>query len=79
MMKSSLWVVIVVVAVFVGFLVGYSVSSYTGYKKVGAPAQGAPASGGAPSPGEAPGYGAPAGGSPAPEEESRAPAGGYGR
>lgn len=34
-MKSSLWAVFVVVAGFVGFLIGYSVSSYTGIQKVG--------------------------------------------
>ncbi len=79
MVKTSLWVVIVVVALFCGFLVGYSVSSYTGYKKVGAPTYAA-------TPGEEPkegapagGYGAPAGGDGAPEGEPKAPAGGYGR
>ncbi len=33
-MKSGLWFVLVVVALFIGFLIGYSVSSYTGYQKV---------------------------------------------
>ena len=33
-MKTSLWVVLVVVAGFLGFLLGYSVSSYTGIQKV---------------------------------------------
>lgn len=29
-MKTTLWIVIVIVAVFMGFLLGYSVSAYTG-------------------------------------------------
>lgn len=33
-MKNSLWIVIVVVVGFIGFLVGYSVSSYTGIQKI---------------------------------------------
>ena len=33
-MKNSLWVVFVVVSGFLGFLIGYSVSSYTGFHKV---------------------------------------------
>jgi len=33
-MKSGLWYVLIVVALFIGFLIGYSVSSYTGYQKV---------------------------------------------
>lgn len=33
-MKNSLWLVFVVVAGFLGFLIGYSVSSYTGIQKV---------------------------------------------
>jgi hypothetical protein len=36
-MKTGLWVVIVLVTGIVGFLVGYSVSSYTGVRKLGAP------------------------------------------
>ena len=33
-MKSSLWIVIVVAVGFLGFLIGYSVSSYTGIQKI---------------------------------------------
>jgi hypothetical protein len=33
-MKNSLWVIFVVVSGFLGFLIGYSVSSYTGIQKV---------------------------------------------
>jgi hypothetical protein len=61
-MKSSLWIVIVLVTGIVGFLVGYSVSSSTGVAHAGTakaakPAATAPGYGG----GEAaPGYGAPA-------------------
>ncbi|GAB4419414.1 MAG: hypothetical protein OHK0032_15300 [Thermodesulfovibrionales bacterium] len=58
-MKNSLWVIIVIVAAFLGFLIGYSVSSYTGYKSVGMGA-GAPAAGGYGAP-TAGGYGSPAG------------------
>ena len=70
-MKTSLWIVIAVVAANVGFLVGYSVSSYTGFRNVdqaaretdaAAPAYGSPA---------APAYGAPA-------PARAAPAPGYG-
>jgi hypothetical protein len=64
-MKSSLWIVIVLVTGIVGFLVGYSVSSSTatphaaqGKGAAHAPAAGAPGYGGAAEP--APGYGAPA-------------------
>jgi len=70
-MKNSLWVIIVIVAAFLGFLIGYSVSSYTGYKKVGMGA-GAPAAGGYGAPGGAPaagGYGAPGGAPAAPSKE----------
>jgi hypothetical protein len=35
-MKTGLWVVIVLVTGIVGFLVGYSVSSFTGVRKLGA-------------------------------------------
>ncbi len=33
-MKTNLWIVIVMVSGIVGFLVGYSVSSYTGTRKI---------------------------------------------
>jgi hypothetical protein len=61
-MKSSLWIVIVLVTGIVGFLVGYSVSSSTGPAhavagKGAKPAETAPGYGGAEA---APGYGAPA-------------------
>lgn len=70
-MKTSLWVVVVLVSGIVGFLVGYSTSSYTGMQKiagaeagkvekVAAPSE-APAGYGAPPPGHAapsPAYGA---------------------
>jgi hypothetical protein len=36
MNKSSLWIVIVVAASWIGFLMGYSVSSHTGGAKVAA-------------------------------------------
>jgi hypothetical protein len=36
-MKTGLWVVIVLVTGIVGFLVGYSVSSYTGNRRLDAP------------------------------------------
>ncbi len=59
-MKTGLWIVVVIVALFMGFLFGYTISVHTGIK---APAQVAPA-GGYEAPregeGEAPGYGAPA-------------------
>jgi hypothetical protein len=60
-MKSSLWIVIVLVTGIVGFLVGYSVSSSTGTPHAAAaekgakPAESAPGYGGAEA---APGYGA---------------------
>lgn len=57
-MKQSLWVIFVIVAVFLGFLIGYSVSSYTGIQKVGY--VGSAESGGYA--GEAGGYGGEAGG-----------------
>lgn len=69
-MKNTLWVIFVVVAFFIGVVIGYSVSSFTGYKQVGARGHGAPGYG-APGYG-APGYGAPSGG-------YGAPSGGYGR
>lgn len=34
-MKTSLWIVIVLVSWIVGFLMGYSVSSYTGKRNIG--------------------------------------------
>jgi len=42
-MKSGLWVVIVVVTGMVGFLVGYSVSSHTGARRIGEPQASVPA------------------------------------
>ncbi len=33
-MKTSLWIVILVAVGFLGFLIGYSVSSYTGIQKI---------------------------------------------
>ena len=36
MNKSSLWIVVVVVATWIGFLFGYAVSSHTGGAKQGA-------------------------------------------
>jgi hypothetical protein len=59
-MKSSLWVVIVVVALFTGFLIGYSVSSYTGIQKVGQGLSGGTEAGGYGE--ETGGYGEEAGG-----------------
>ncbi len=72
-MKTSLWVVVALVTGIVGFLVGYSTSSYTGMRKiasaeagkakvekVAAPSE-TPAGYGAPPPGHAaqsPAYGA---------------------
>jgi hypothetical protein len=75
-MKTSLWIVIAVVAANVGFLVGYSVSSYTGFRKLDEQAAHAPGAAapsyGAPAPAAAaPAYGAPA--------KAAAPAAGYGR
>lgn len=86
-MKSTLWTIFVVVSFFIGIVIGYSISSFTGYKKVGAKSQGtagygSPAGGhGAPAGGygaPAGGYGAPAGGYGAPSGGKKAPAGGYG-
>jgi hypothetical protein len=82
-MKSSLWIVIVLVTGIVGFLVGYSVSSSTGTPARGkdaahtaTPAPAAPAAGygaepAAPAKPASPGYGA----EPAPAKA--ASAGGY--
>lgn len=49
MNKSSLWIVIVVAAAWIGFLMGYAVSSHTGGAKpvAGAAAEHAPVSAGA--------------------------------
>ncbi len=75
-MKSGLWFVFVVVALFIGFLLGYSVSSYTGYKKVAGYVEevGAGGYGGE----EAGGYGGGAGGYGAGAGGYGAGAGGYG-
>ena len=43
MNKSSLWIVIVVAASWVGFLMGYSMSAHTGGAKVTAAAGAGPA------------------------------------
>lgn len=59
-MKSSLWVVIVVVVLFTGFLIGYSVSSYTGIQNVGKGLSGGTEAGGYGE--ETGGYGADTGG-----------------
>jgi hypothetical protein len=61
-MKTGLWVVIVLVTGIVGFLVGYSVSSYTGLRKLGASqaaetAKAAPSPAAAEKPTAAAGYG----------------------
>jgi len=50
MNKTSLWIILIVTATWIGFLTGYAVSSQTGGAKPAA--DGAPASAG--------GYGAPA-------------------
>ena len=49
MNKSSLWIVIVVAASWIGFLMGYSMSAHTGGAKVAAAigAEAAPVSAGA--------------------------------
>lgn len=65
-MKNSLWIVIVVVAFFLGFVVGYS-QKHEIKAGVGA---GAPTAGG---------YGAPAAGYGVPSGGYGAPSGGYGR
>lgn len=59
-MKSSIWVVIVIVALFTGFLIGYSVSSYTGIQKIGKGLSGGTEAGGYGE--ETGGYGADTGG-----------------
>ncbi len=48
-MKTSLWLVIVIVVGFLGFLIGYSVSSYTGIQTVQSGAVGEVGAGGYPS------------------------------
>ena len=75
-MKSSLWVVIVVVALFTGFLIGYSVSSYTGIQKVGQGLSGGTEAGGYGE--ETGGYGEDAGGYGTETVESAADADSYG-
>ncbi|MEE8429716.1 MAG: hypothetical protein V3S16_00525 [Candidatus Desulfatibia sp.] len=75
-MKSSLWVVIVVVALFTGFLIGYSVSSYTGFQKIGQGLSGGTEAGGYG--GETGGYGADTGGYGTETVESIADAESYG-
>jgi hypothetical protein len=47
MNKSSLWIVIVVAASWIGFLMGYSMSSHTGSAKPAPGAEHAPVSAGA--------------------------------
>jgi len=74
-MKSGLWFVFVVVALFIGFLLGYSVSSYTGYQKVAGYVEEVGAGGYG---GEAGGYGGGAGGYGAGAGGYGAGAGGYG-
>jgi hypothetical protein len=69
-MKTSLWIVIAIVAANVGFLVGYSVSSYTGFRQLDADRRAAAAA--------APGGAAPAYGAPAAAPAYGAPAPAYG-
>lgn len=83
-MKTSLWVVMLLIVAWLSFLIGYAVSSHTGYKHrvaetpAGVGGYGAPAGGyGAPSGG----YGAPAAGgygAPAAGGYGAPAAGGYG-
>ena len=47
MNKTSLWIVVVVAASWIGFLMGYAVSSHTGGAKTTAGAERAPVSAGA--------------------------------
>lgn len=47
MNKTSLWIVVVVAASWIGFLMGYSMSAHTGGAKTTAAAEHAPASAGA--------------------------------
>jgi len=47
MNKTSLWIVVVVTATWIGFLFGYAMSSHSGMKgRAEAPAAAAPATGG---------------------------------
>jgi hypothetical protein len=55
-MKTSLWLVIVIVVGFLGFLLGYSVSSYTGIQTAQKGSVGEVGAGGYPSE-ESAGYG----------------------
>ena len=75
MNKSSLWIVVVVVAAWIGFMLGYSMSVHTGAKpaQAGAPAAASGGYGGA-KPAASGGYG---GGNPA--TGAKPAAGGYGR
>ena len=74
-MKNSLWVVFVVVSAFLGFLIGYSVSSYTGFQKVQGYTTVAEAGGYG---GESGGYGADSGGDGAASVQSGEEAEDYG-
>ncbi len=79
-MKTSLWSVIVLVAAIVGFLVGYTVSSYGGARRTGEAQAGHGAEAAKPPPAPGGGYGAEK--QAAPAEKQAAPqapaAGGYG-
>jgi hypothetical protein len=75
MNKTSLWIVVVVAATWIGFMLGYSMSAHTGAKQASA---GAPAAAGG-------GYGASARpasggyGGAQPAARGKPAAGGYGR
>lgn len=75
MSKTSLWIVVVVVAAWIGFMLGYSMSVHTGAKpaQAGTPAAASGGYGGA-KPAASGGYG---GGNPA--AGAKPAAGGYGR
>jgi hypothetical protein len=75
MSKTSLWIVVVVVAGWIGFMLGYSMSAHTGAKPAqsGTPAAAGGGYGGA-KPAASGGYG---GGNPA--TGAKPAAGGYGR
>jgi len=47
MNKTSLWIVVVVAAAWIGFLLGYSMSAHTGTKSAGTPAAASGGYGGA--------------------------------
>lgn len=47
MNKNSLWIVVVVAASWIGFLMGYSMSAHTGSAKTAAATEQAPVSAGA--------------------------------